>query len=94
MPGLLTPLPLSLGKGLVVEDDAAELAKDCRSDPEHLVPALASASGDDVATGPVCVWTFQPLFGACRRFADRIDLRGALRVRPRAAPRPRLALCV
>ena len=58
LPGLLMPVPLWLGNGLVVEDDAAELAKDCRNDPEHLVPALASASGDDVATSPVCVWTF------------------------------------
>ena len=55
LPGLLSPLPLSLGKGLVVEDDAAELAKDCRNGPEPFVPALASASSDDVATGLVCV---------------------------------------
>ena len=87
------PLPLSLGKGLVVEDDAAELAKDSWNDPEPLVPALAGASGDDVATSPVCVWTLYHLFGACRRFANhRIGLRGALRARPRATPRPRLAL--
>ncbi len=91
MPSLHLPLPLSAGKGLVVEDDAVELARDCRNDPEPLAPALASASGDDVATDLVCVDHLSP-FGACRRFANRIGLQGAHRARLRAAPRSRLAL--
>ena len=92
LPGSHLPLPLSAGKDLVVEDDAAELAKDCGNELEPLVPALASASGDDVAAGPVCVRTSCRLFGACRRFATRIGLQGAHRDRLRAARRSLLAL--